>query len=124
MKHIKTFENFLNENVLNEEWKLNGNKLMMLNPETAAQKHSNQEPTRYEWDSEKEQFVSINYGSQGEEKSAIKGSKVDKEIAEDVFKKVLSAAASHKFKTWQEADSKIKAVFKAVCAQANKNPEK
>jgi hypothetical protein len=120
MKHIHTFESFLNENVLNEEWKLNGNKLMMLNPETVAQKHSNQEPTRYEWDPKKEMFISINYGSQGEEKSAIKGAKVDKEIAEDVYKKVLSAAAGYKFKTWQEADSKIKAVFKAVCAQAGK----
>ena len=120
MKHIQSFENFINENILNEEWKLAGNKLMMLNPETVAQKHANQEPTRYEYDDNKGGFVSINYGSQGEESSLIRGAKIDKEQAPEIFKKALSAIASHKFKTWQEADSKIKAVFKAACAEASK----
>jgi len=120
MKHIQSFDNFINENVLNEEWQLQGNKLMKLNPQTPADKIQNQEPTRYEYDDKKGGFVSINYGSQGEESALIRGAKVDKEQADEVLKTALSAAASSKFKTWQEADSKIKAVIKAACEGAKK----
>ena len=115
MKHIQSFDNFINENVLNEEWQLKDNKLMVLNPSSPSERWANQEPTRYEYDDRKGGFVAINYGSQGEESAIIPGCKVDKTRAEEVLKTALKDVASQKFKTWQEADAKIKAAFKAAC---------
>jgi hypothetical protein len=115
MKHIQSYETFINENVLNEEWQLKDNKLMVLNPSSPSERWANQEPTRYEYDDRKGGFVAINYGSQGEESAIIPGCKVDKTRAEEVLKTALKDVASQKFKTWQEADAKIKAAFKAAC---------